>query len=148
MQGKVLLPRYEASLYIYDESYSRKLHRRVAITNASNVVFVQRAAGVFRSVWKVGSRWSSLDRLFEPRVSLSGCFQGGQNEETFEFRFQEQMQNAIQQRYPFQPLLFSISPFSLSLSLFNSISLDSWLDPFDARQVTRRCWATESMFAD
>lgn len=64
-------------------------------------VYVRRAAGVFRSVWKVGSRWSSVDRLFEPRVSLSGCFQGGQNEETFEFRFQEQMQNAIQQRYPF-----------------------------------------------
>ena len=78
-------------------------------TQATLYIFIHHVAGVFRSVWKVGSRWSSVDRLFEPRVSLSGCFQGGQNKETFEFRFQEQMQNGI----PFSRFCF---PFHLSLS--------------------------------
>lgn len=113
-----------------NQFFSRYHYSYRTITNTSNVVFVQGVAGAFRSVWKVGSRWSSVDRLFEPHVSLSGCFQGGQNEETSEFRFQEQMQNAIQQRYPFPPLLFSIS----SLSLFSIPSrwiLDSILSTRD-----------------
>lgn len=96
-------------------------------TQAMLYIRVRHVAGVFRSVWKVGSRWSSVDRLFEPRVSLSGCFQGGQNEETFEFRFQEQMQNGI----PFSRFCF---PFHLSLSLFSIPSrwiLDSILSTRD-----------------
>lgn len=101
------------------------------ITNTSNVVFVQGAAGAFRSVWKVGSRWSSVDRLFEPHVSLTWLLR--RRPERGNFRVSFPRTNA--ERYPTTLSLSAAFVFHfISLSLFSIPSrwiLDSILSTRD-----------------
>lgn len=118
------------------------------ITNTSNVVFVQGAAGAFRSVWKVGSRWSSVDRLFEPHVSLTWLLR--RRPERGNFRVSFPRTNA--ERYPTTLSLSAAFVFHfISLSLSFQFHLAEFLTRSFRRETSYEtvlsywiyvCWLT------